>query len=73
MTKQILQKLLKTSHNLDVHVREVHGVERYEYDLWSSTFSRQSNLIHHYEVVHNTRINYYYANDDPDVNFVITK
>ena len=70
---QILQKLFKTSHNLDVHVWEVHGIERYECDLWSSTFSHQSNLIHHYEVVHNTRINYYYANEYPDVNFVIIK
>ena len=64
---KICEKLFKTSHNLDSHVREVHGIERYECDLCSSTFSRQSNLNHHYEVVHDTRINHYYANDDPDV------
>jgi hypothetical protein len=50
-----------------VHVREVHGINRYEYDLCSSTFLRQSNLNYHYKVVHDTRINHYYANDVPDV------
>ena len=64
---EICEMSFKTNHNLDVHMRSVHGETEYACDLCYSSFSRQSNLNHHYKICHNTIVNKLFQSDDPSI------
>ena len=48
-------------------MKQVHGDIKYDCELCSAEFKRQSNLNHHYEIIHDTLINKLYLHDNPGI------
>lgn len=60
----VCDKIFNTRHSLDVHSRSVHNLRKVYCKKCLTKFTRQSNLLRHYKLVHDLDLKKYYHDEE---------